>query len=70
MLTLNNLKNLWNDDEAKGDLFKGIGIGFFVNGGYGLSDSSIEIYNIVDSVIGIVLLISGIILERREKWDT
>ena len=41
-----------------------------VNAGYGLSDGSIEIYNLVDILIGIYVMIVGIILERREKWDT
>ena len=70
MVTLNNLKNLWNDDKAKGEIIKNFGLAFLVNAGYGLSDGSIEIYNLVDILIGIYVMIVGIILERREKWDT
>jgi hypothetical protein len=63
------LLKLWQDDEAKGEVFKNIGLGLFVNGAYGLSDLKVEFFNITDLIIGIFVMISGIIIERRNKWD-
>ena len=63
------LLKLWQDDEAKGEIFKNIGLGLFVNGAYGLSDLKVEFFNITDLIIGIFVMISGIIIERRNKWD-
>jgi len=63
------LLKLWQDDEAKGEVFKNIGLGLFVNGAYGLSDLKMEFFNITDLIIGIFVMISGIIIERRNKWD-
>ena len=63
------LLKLWQDDEAKGEIFKNIGLGSFVNGAYGLSDLKVEFFNITDLIIGIFVMISGIIIERRNKWD-
>ena len=34
MVTLNNLKNLWNDDKAKGEIIKNFGLAFLVNAGF------------------------------------
>ena len=63
------LLKLWQDDEAKGEVFKNIGLGLFVNGAYGPSDLKVEFFNITDLIIGIFVMISGIIIERRNKWD-
>ena len=63
------LLKLWQDDEAKGEVFKNIGLGLCVNGAYGLSDLKVEFFNITDLIIGIFVMISGIIIERRNKWD-
>ena len=45
------LLKLWQDDEAKGEVFKNIGLGLFVNGAYGLSDLKVEFFNITDLII-------------------
>ncbi len=50
-----------------GELTKNIGLGIFVNGIYGISDGSVEVFNLIDILLGIVLMILGIILERRVK---
>ncbi len=50
-----------------GELTKNIGLGIFVNGVYGLSDGSIEIYNLIDIGMGIFLMLLGIILERKAQ---
>ena len=64
------LKALWRDDEAIGEIIKNTGLGVFVNGAYGISDLKVETFNIADIIIGIVVMIIGVILERREKWET
>ena len=53
--------------QITGDLTKNIGLGIFVNGVYGVSDGKIQTYELVDIFLGIVLMILGIIAERRAK---
>ncbi len=53
--------------QIAGELTKNIGLGIFVNGVYGISDGTIEIFNIIDIILGISLMILGIIAERRAK---
>ena len=64
------LKKMWYDLETRGEIFKNIGLGFFVNAGYGISLSNIEIINFIDAIAGLVIMLSGIYLERKNKWDT
>ena len=63
------LKQMWYDLETRGEIFKNIGLGFFVNAGYGITLSEIQIMNWIDVIIGIILMLSGIYLQRRDKWD-
>jgi len=53
--------------QIAGELTKNIGLGIFVNGVYGISDGTIELYNIIDIVLGVSLMTLGIIAERRAK---
>ena len=53
--------------QITGELTKNIGLGIFVNGVYGVSDGRIQTYELVDIFLGIVLMILGIIAERRAK---
>lgn len=53
--------------QIAGELTKNIGLGIFVNGVYGVSDGTLEIYNVIDILLGIVLMILGIIAERRSR---
>ena len=53
--------------QLAGELTKNIGLGIFVNGIYGISDGTIELYNIIDIVLGVSLMTLGIIAERRAK---
>ena len=53
--------------QIAGELTKNIGLGIFVNGVYGISDGTIELYNIIDIILGISLMTLGIIAERRAK---
>ena len=63
------LRQLWNDIEARGEIIKTIGFGIFINGTYGISDASIELFNSLDILMGLIGIITGIILERKEKWQ-
>ncbi len=60
---------MWKDIETRGEIFKNIGLGFFVNGGYGISLSNLEFMNFVDVMSGLILMLSGIYLERKDKWE-
>ena len=53
--------------QIAGEVTKNIGLGIFVNGSYGVSDGTIELYNIIDIVLGIMLMILGIVAERKAK---
>jgi len=63
------LKKMWYDLEARGEIFKNIGLGFFVNAGYGISLSNVQLSNWLDAVFGLIMMLSGIYLERKNKWD-
>jgi hypothetical protein len=63
------LRQLWNDIEARGEIIKTIGFGIFINGTYGISDGSIELFNALDILMGLIGIVTGIILERKEKWQ-
>ena len=58
-----NLKVLFQRDVA-GEIVKNIGLGVFINGLYGISDGSIEIFNLIDMIVGIIGMTIGIVLER------
>ena len=60
-----SITNIFLDKKVGGELVKNIGLGVFVNGLYGISDGTIEIFNIVDILVGIVAMAIGIILERN-----
>jgi hypothetical protein len=53
--------------QIVGELTKNIGLGIFVNGAYGISDRTIELYNIIDIILGIGLMTIGIIAERSAR---
>jgi len=64
------LKKMWYDLETRGEIFKNVGLGFFVNAGYGLTLSNVWLANGIDLIIGLILMLSGIYLQRRDKWDS
>ena len=53
--------------QITGELTKNIGLGIFVNGVYGVSDGNIQTYELIDIFLGIILMILGIIAERRAR---
>ena len=60
---------MWQDLQTRGEIFKNIGLGFFVNAGYGITLSNIFLINWIDLIIGLILMLSGIYLERIDKWE-
>jgi len=60
---------MWNDLQTRGEIFKNIGLGFFVNAGYGITLSNVLLINCIDLIIGLILMLSGIYLERIDKWE-
>ena len=50
-----------------GELTKNVGLGIFINGVYGISDATIELFNILDIIFGMGLMVMGIIAERRKR---
>ena len=60
-----NLINLWYNLKIRGKIIENTGFGVFVNALYGISDGSVEFFNFIDLIIGIVAMITGIIVERK-----
>ena len=52
--------------KVRGRLFENFGLGFLVNGMYGLSDGSFEIFNLIDIIVGIIMILDGIRLQEKE----
>ena len=60
-----NFKEIFTDKKIAGELIKNIGLGIFVNAIYGISDGSVEFFNLIDIIVGIVAMFIGIIVERK-----
>ncbi len=58
------IKKILKNREARGEIIKSIGLGMFVNGLYGISDSSVESYNIVDIIVSLYTILLGISIEK------
>ena len=54
-----------NNPKIRGRLFENFGLGFLVNGMYGVSDGSFEIYNLVDIILGIAIMLLGLYLQQK-----
>jgi len=52
--------------RVRGRVFENFGLGFLVNGLYGLSDGSFEVFNFIDIIVALVMIISGIYLQEKE----
>jgi len=53
--------------RVRGRLFENFGLGFFVNGMYGVSDGSFELFNLVDIIVGTIMIFEGIRLQEKEN---
>ena len=56
-----------NNPKIRGRLFENFGLGFLVNGMYGISDGSFEIYNLVDIIVGVIMILDGLRLQEKEN---
>lgn len=62
------LSDLWYDLRIRGKIIENTGLGVFVNALYGISDGSIEMFNLIDVIIGFCVMIIGIyIYGKGEK---
>jgi len=53
--------------RVRGRLFENFGLGFLVNGLYGLSDGSFEVYNFIDIIVSVIMILNGIYLQEKAK---
>jgi len=44
-----------------------VGLGIFINSLYGISDGNVELFNIIDIIVSIPVMIIGIIIEEKNK---
>ena len=58
------MREILLNKEVAGEIVKNVSLGVFINGLYGISDGSVEIFNLLDMGIGFVGMIIGILLER------
>jgi len=63
-MRISEIKKILKNRESRGEIIKSIGLGVFVNGLYGISDSSIESYNIVDIIASLYVILLGISMEK------
>ncbi len=60
---MKNLKHLWTNLKIRGKIVENTGLGVFVNGLYGISDGTFEIFNLSDVIIGFIVMIIGIYIQ-------
>ena len=53
--------------RVRGRIFENFGLGFLVNGLYGLSDGSFEVYNFIDIIVSVVMILNGIYLQEKDN---
>ena len=63
-MRISKIKKILKDKESRGEVIKSIGLGMFVNGLYGISDSSMESYNIIDIIVSVYTILLGISIEK------
>ena len=56
-----------NKYKIVGRIAENIAIGLFVNGIYGISDGSIETFNIIDIAISLYIMVIGVLLQQKDK---
>jgi hypothetical protein len=62
-----NLINLWYNLKIRGKIIENTGLGVFVNALYGISDGSVEFFNLIDVIIGFFVMIIGIYIQGEIK---
>ena len=59
--------DLWNNLKIRGKIIENTGLGIFVNALYGLSDGTIEFFNLIDTMIGFCVMIVGIYIQGENQ---
>jgi len=57
------IQDLFYNLKIRGKIIENTGLGVFVNALYGISDGSIEIFNLIDVFIGFSVMIVGIYIQ-------
>jgi hypothetical protein len=61
------INDLWYNLKIRGKILENTGLGIFVNALYGISDGTIEIFNLIDVFIGFFVMIIGIYIQGELK---
>ncbi|RUM56933.1 MAG: hypothetical protein DSY40_01410 [Nautilia sp.] len=61
------INDLWFNLKIRGKIIENTGLGVFVNALYGISDGSIEIFNLIDVFIGFFVMIIGIYIQGDKQ---
>jgi len=51
--------------RVRGRLFENFGLGVLINGFYGISDGSFEIFNLADIIVGLWIMLIGLALQEK-----
>ena len=62
-----NRYNLLKNPQVVGEIIADIGIGFLVNSMFSITHREIDLINIVDVLIGLIMIIEGNIVKYKEK---
>ena len=62
------LLDLWYNLKIRGKIIENTGLGVFVNALYGISDGTIELFNLIDVIVGFCVMIVGIYFQGETKW--
>jgi hypothetical protein len=54
-------------NRVRGRIFENFGLGFLVNGLYGISDGSFEVYNLIDIIVSVIMILNGIYLQEKDN---
>jgi len=61
------ITDLWYNLKIRGKIIENTGLGIFVNALYGISDGTIEIFNLIDTFVGFFVMIIGIYIQGEIK---
>ena len=61
------LLDLWYNLKIRGKIIENTGLGVFVNALYGISDGTIELFNLIDVIVGFCVMIVGIYIQGETQ---
>ena len=59
--------DLWYNLRVRGRIIENTGLGIFVNALYGISDGTIEFFNLIDVLVGFLVMVVGIYIQGELK---